>query len=103
MLDLPREHDDQAAKRVSAGEHTIETGEGVKARQPDLRLVWQALDRVVDVAELEVLCEEQAVPAERPSDGETRLETTDARKPPAESRHQVAGFDFPVVRAAYRA
>ena len=36
-------------------EHAVDAGERIEAREPDFRLAGQALHRVVDVAELEVL------------------------------------------------
>ena len=102
MFDLAREHDDQAAQRVSRREHAVDAGKRIEAPEPDLRLIGQALDRIVHVAKLEVLRQEQLVPAERPSDREPRLEATQPEAL-AQPRQEVARPDLPFVCSAPRA
>ena len=61
MLDLARKHDREPAERMTRRQHTVDPGHRIETRQRDVRLVGEALDRIGDVTELDVLREKHAI------------------------------------------
>ena len=100
--DFARKQDQAPAERVTGGQDAVDTRERVEASQIDLGLAGQALDRGRHVAKLHVLREEDAVLPDRTAHRQPRLERANAPEEPAESRHQVAGGDVPLVGPASR-
>ena len=98
---IPRgKHDREPAERMTRRQHTVDPAKRIETRQRDLGLVGEALHRIVDVTELDVLREKHAISFERSADREARFESPHAAESLAEPWHEVARFDRPVVRAA---
>src|SRR5688572_27068902 len=71
ILNLARKQDDETAQRVACREHAIDAGKGIEAPESDIRLTWQTLHWIVDVAKLEILRDEQLVFSEGAAHRET--------------------------------